>query len=144
MKLVDLMESHHPWPVPLCFFTFLALRNCFSGALPPTVGHSFLLASSSPPNIDGPAFTAIRANCQVSNDSGNLSTSSNFSVSALLLSISPWVGGASSSGMAGSFSTGSSSGSACTSFLVLTCRAFLPSPILDVFFVLAILEKITS
>ena len=42
----------------LVFFTFPALRNYFWGALPPTVGQSFLLTSASP-KADGPASTAI-------------------------------------------------------------------------------------
>ena len=37
------------------FFTFLAFKNSFLGALPPTVGWSFFLAVSSPLNVDGPA-----------------------------------------------------------------------------------------
>ena len=74
-------------------FTFLALRNSFQGALPPMVSWSLLLPGSSPPNVDGPASAAIWANCQVSDDSGDLPTSSNFSASALLLSISFGVEG---------------------------------------------------
>ena len=59
----------------LVFLTFLALRNSFWGALPPTVGQSFLLTGSSP-KADGLASTAIWANCQVGNDDGDLPTSS--------------------------------------------------------------------
>ena len=59
----------------LVFFTFLALRNSFWGALPPTVGWSFLLAGSSP-KTDGLASAAIWTNCQVGNNNGNLPTSS--------------------------------------------------------------------
>ena len=111
------------------FFTFLALRNSFWGALPPTVGWSFLLASSSLPNVDGPASAASWANCQVGNDSSNLPTYSNISASTLLLSISPGVGGASTSGTGGSASVWGSTGGACTSTHVFyICRAFLPSP----------------
>ena len=51
----------------LVFFTFSALRNSFWGALPPTVGWSFLLAGSSP-KTDGPASAAIWANCWVGDD----------------------------------------------------------------------------
>ena len=58
----------------LVFFTFPAWRNSFWGALPPTVGQSFLLTGSSLPNIDGPASTAIWANCQVGNNEGDLPT----------------------------------------------------------------------
>ena len=47
------------------FLTFPALRNSFWGALPPTVGKRILLAGSSLPNVDGPASTAIWANCQL-------------------------------------------------------------------------------
>ena len=43
----------------LVFLTVPAWRNSFWGALPPTVGQSFLLPGSSSPNIDGPASTAI-------------------------------------------------------------------------------------
>ena len=60
----------------LVFLTFPAWRNSFQGALPPTVGWSFLLTGSSLPEADGLASTAIWANCRVSNDDGNLPTSS--------------------------------------------------------------------
>ena len=43
----------------LDFFTLPACKNSFQGALPPTVGWSFLQAGSSPPNLDGLASTAI-------------------------------------------------------------------------------------
>ena len=56
----------------LGFFTFQAGSNSFQGALPPMVGQSFLLASFSLPDIDGPASAAIWANCHVSDDSVNL------------------------------------------------------------------------
>ena len=125
------------------FFTLPAFRNSFQGALPPMVSLSFLWASSSPPNIDGPASTAIWANCWVGNDSGNLTTSPNFSVSSILFSNSLWVGGVSTSGTWESVSAGGSC-SEYTCTLVLTCRAFLPSPILGIFLVLAILKKKTS
>ena len=39
----------------LVFLTLPAWRNSFQGALPPTVGQSFLLTGSSLPDIDGPA-----------------------------------------------------------------------------------------
>ena len=58
----------------LVFFTFPAWRNSFLGALPPMVGWSFLLTVSSLPNVDGPASSAIWANCQVGNDEGDLPT----------------------------------------------------------------------
>ena len=80
------------------FFTFPAYRNSFWGALPPTVSWSFLLAGSCLPDADGPASTAIWANCWVGNDSGNIPTSSNFSASTFLLSLLPGIGGASPSG----------------------------------------------
>ena len=51
----------------LVFLTLPAWRNSFWGALPPTVGQSFLLTGSSP-EADGPASAAIWANCQVGND----------------------------------------------------------------------------
>ena len=57
------------------FFTLQALRNSFQGALPPTVSQSFLLAGYSPTNEDGPASTAIWANCWVGDDSSDLPTS---------------------------------------------------------------------
>ena len=71
----------------LVFFTFPALRNSFWGALPPTVGQSFLLTSSSPKS-DGPASTAIWANCWVGDDDGDLSTSSSHLASSTHLSAS--------------------------------------------------------
>ena len=98
--------------------------------MPPTVAWSFLLASSSPPNIDGPASTAIWANCQVGDNSSDLPTSSNFSTSTFLLSISPGVGGASSKGAS----------AAWTSAHILTLRVLLPFPFGGVNFILAMLE----
>ena len=99
------------------FFTFLAFRNSFWGALPPTVSQTFLLAGSSTPDIDGLASAAIWANCQVGNDSSNLPIS-NFSASTFLLSILPGIGGASSSG----------AGVAWTSAHVFIFRVFFPPP----------------
>ena len=52
----------------LVFLTLPAWRNSFQGALPPTVGWSFLLTGFSLPSVDGLASTAIRANCQVGDD----------------------------------------------------------------------------
>ena len=75
------------------FFTLPAFRNSFQGAMPPVVGLSFLLTTSSPPDIDGLASAATRDNCRVGDDSGNLPTSPYFSASALLLFISLGVGG---------------------------------------------------
>ena len=111
------------------FFTFPTFRNSFWGALPPMVGQSFLLASSSLPNIDGPASTAIWANYQVGDDSSDLPTSSNFSVSTFLLSISPGVGRASTSCNGGSASAGGSTGAACTLTHVFTFWVFPSSPL---------------
>ena len=71
----------------LVFLTFPALRNSFWGALPPTVGQSFLLTGSSP-EADGPASAAIWANCQVGNDDGDLPTSSSCLASSTHLSAS--------------------------------------------------------
>ena len=71
----------------LVFFTFPALRNSFWGALPPTVGWSFLLAGSSP-KTDGPASAAIWANCWVGNNNGDLPTSSCCLASSTYLSAS--------------------------------------------------------
>ena len=74
----------------LVFFTFPALRNSFWGALPPTIGRSFLLAGSSP-KTDGPASSAIWANCQVGNDDSDLPTSSSHLASSTHLSASSTV-----------------------------------------------------
>ena len=74
----------------LVFLTFPALRNSFQGALPPMVGHSFLLTSSSP-EPDGPASAAIWANCQVGDDDGNLPTSSSHLASSTHLSASSTI-----------------------------------------------------
>ena len=72
----------------LVFFTFLAWRNSFQGALPPTVGWSFLLTGSSLPKADGLASTAIWANCQVGDDDRDLPTSSSHLASSTCLSAS--------------------------------------------------------
>ena len=71
----------------LVFFTFPAFRNSFCGALPPTVGWSFLLAGSSP-EADDPASAAIWVNCQVSDDDGDGPTSSSLLASSTRLSAS--------------------------------------------------------
>ena len=60
----------------LVFFTLPAWRNSFWGALPPTVGLSFLLTGSSLPKADSLSSAAIWANCHVGDDDGNLPTSS--------------------------------------------------------------------
>ena len=52
------------------FFSGAAHKNSFQRALSPTVGWSFLWAGFSLPDIDGPASTAIWANCWVVDDSG--------------------------------------------------------------------------
>ena len=71
------------------FFNGAAYKNSFwGGALPPTVGQSFLQTGSSPPNIDGLASAAIWTNCWVGDDCGDLPTSSSHSTSAILLMIS--------------------------------------------------------
>ena len=69
------------------FLTLPAWRNSFQGALPPMVGQSFLLTGSSP-KADGPACTAIWANCWVCNDDGDLPTSSSHLASSTRLSAS--------------------------------------------------------
>ena len=74
----------------LVFLTFLAWRNSFWGALPPTVGQSFLWTGSSPKS-DGPASTAIWANCQVGNDDSDLPTSSSYLASSTHLSASSTI-----------------------------------------------------
>ena len=71
----------------LVFFTLPAWRNSFWGALPPTVGQSFLLTGSSP-EADGPASAAIWANYQVGDDDGDLPTSSSHLASSTHLSAS--------------------------------------------------------
>ena len=83
------------------FFTLLAFRNSFWGALPPTVSLSFLLAGSSLPDIDGPASATIWANFWVGDGSSNLPISPNFSASVILFSISLGVRGVSTSGTGG-------------------------------------------
>ena len=71
----------------LVFLTFPAWRNSLLGALPPTVGQSFLLTGSSP-KADGPASAAIWANCWVSDNDGDLPTSSSCLASCTNLSAS--------------------------------------------------------
>ena len=58
------------------------------GALPPTVGQSFLLTGSFLPKSDGPSSAAIWANCQVGNDDSDLPTSSSNLASSTHLSVS--------------------------------------------------------
>ena len=79
----------------LVFITLPAQRNSFWGALPPTVGWSFLQTGSSLPKSDGPASAAIWANCWVGYNDGDLPTYSShlasstcFSASSILFSSS--------------------------------------------------------
>ena len=71
----------------LVFLTLPAQRNSFWGALPPTVGQSFLQTGSSP-EADGPASVAIWANCWVGNNDGDLPTSFSHLASSTHLSAS--------------------------------------------------------
>ena len=139
LKVPDLTESHCPWSVPLGLLHLSSLEEFLLGTFASHGRSELLLACSSPPDIDGLASTAIWANCQVGNDSGDVPTSSNFSASSTLLSSSLWVGAYSTSGTEGSAGTGGA-GSVCISTLVQTWRALLPSPICSVFLVLAMLE----
>ena len=79
-----------PGQYSLVFLTLPAWRNSFQGALPPTVGQSFLLTGSSP-KADGLASKTIWANCQVGNDNGDLPTSSSHLASSTHLSASSIV-----------------------------------------------------
>ena len=79
----------------LVFFTLPAQRNFFQGALPPTVGQSFLLTGSSLPKSDGLASAAIWANCwdgdndsDLPTSSSHLASSTHFSASSILFSSS--------------------------------------------------------
>ena len=126
----------------LVFLTLLAFKNSFWGALPPTVDQSFFLASSSPPDIDGLASTAIWANCWVSNDCGDLPTSSSHSTSAILFIISSASGGVCGAGDVGC--TGDEGpfafSSTCTTACILSILIPPFSSFLGVTLVLAILE----
>ena len=93
----------------LGLFTLSACKNSFQGALPPTVGQSFLQTGSSPPNLDGPASTAIWANCQMGNDEGDLPTPSNCPASSILHNISSALGGTSLARDGGGLERGPSS-----------------------------------
>ena len=72
----------------LVFFTLPAWMNSFQGALPPMVAQSFLLTGSSLCESDGPACTAIWANCWVGNNDSDLPTSSSCLASSNCLSAS--------------------------------------------------------
>ena len=71
----------------LVFLTLPDWSNSFWGALPPTVGQSFLWTGSSP-KADGLASAAIWANCQDGNDDGDLPTSSSHLASSTCFSAS--------------------------------------------------------
>ena len=83
------------------FFSFPTVKNSFLGALPPTVGWSFFLAGSSPPNVEGLASAAIWANCCDGSDCSDLPASCSHFTSTTLLLISSWSGGVSSAGDGG-------------------------------------------
>ena len=141
LEPVDFMKSNHLWLVLLGPLHFPAFRNSFQGTVPPTAGQSFLLAGSSPPNIDGPDSTTIWANCQVGDNSGDLPTSPSLSASLTLCSNCSWVGAhCSISGAGRASGIGVFCASTCISTLVLTCRALLPFPICSIFFVLTMME----
>ena len=134
-----ILPSQYFW----VFLTFPALRNSFWGALPPTVGRSFLLAGSSPSDVDGLASAAIWSNCWVDNDDGDLPTPSACSASVILLIILPASGGSSQAGNGGC--TGDeghlSFPPPCTTALVLKTQVLSSfSPFLGVTFILAMLE----
>ena len=130
----------------LVFFTCPTLRNSFQGALPPTVGWSFLLTGSS---ADGPASAAIWANCQVGNNNGDWPTSSSHLASSTHLSALSNV--CSTSLMGEGFLAGegwcTGEGGLLPFFEILlhsssVLSTFLPSlSFLGVTFVLAILSK---
>ena len=60
----------------------LPARIPSGGALPPTVGWSFLQAGSSQPDLDGPVSAAIWTNCWVGDDDGDCPTPSNCSAAS--------------------------------------------------------------
>ena len=93
----------------LVFLTLPAWRNSFWGALPPTVGQSFLLAGSSLPKVDGLASAGIWANCWVGNDEGELTTPLSCPASAILHMIPSACGGVSLAGVGGAPATRASS-----------------------------------
>ena len=113
----------------LVFFNFLAWRNSFKGALPPTVGQSFLLTAPSLPNIDGPNSTAILANCWVSNNKGDLPNPSSCPASAILLIISSACGGASLAGVGGCTSGEGLFSLVSTFIAALICSIFISPPL---------------
>ena len=80
LELAVLMEGYYPWPVLLGLLNRPAFRNCFLGALPPTISWSSFWAGSSPVELNDPTSAAI---CLVGDDSGNLLISSNFFASSL-------------------------------------------------------------
>ena len=127
----------------LVFLTFSAWRNSFQGALPPTVGQSFLLAGSSLPKVDGLVSAAIWANCQVGNDKGDLPTPSSCSTSEIQCMISSTCGEASLAGVGGCTSDKGIFSPVSTLVTALIHRTCVSPPLFPwygVTFVLAILE----
>ena len=132
----------------LVFLTFSAWGNSFWGALPPTVGWSFLQTGSSP-KADGPASAAIWANCWVGDDDSNLPTSSSHLASSTHLSTSSSVFSTSLMGdgfLAGDGWCTREGGllplAASSSLSFFGWSTFLSSfPFLGINFVLAILSK---
>ena len=127
----------------LVFLTLPAWRNSFWGALPPTVGQSFLLAGSSLPNIYGLASAAIWANCWVGDDEGDLPTPSSCSASTIWHMISSACRGTSLARVQGC--TGDEGLFCLVSTLVaaLVCSILVSPPLFPwhgITFVLAILE----
>ena len=130
------------------FFSFPAVKNSFLGALPFTVGWSFFLAGSSPPDIDGPASTA---KCWIGNDCGDLPTSPSHSASQ-----SSWLSPLNLEGFLvpamgvhqcwGPWASTSTitlvwtSVFTCVWVCIIILTSLLPSPLCGVLFVLTILK----
>ena len=124
------------------FLTLPAFKNSFQGALPPMVGQSFFLASSSPPNVDGLASAAILANCWVGNDCGNLPISSSHSASTvcfIILSAPRGISCARDGGCMGDAGACTHC-SACTTALVHSTFILPFSPFFSITLFLAIME----
>ena len=127
----------------LVFLTLPTWRNSFQGALSPMVGQSFLLTGSSSPDLDGLAFAAIWANCQVGDNEGDLPTPLSCSASSVLLIISSACGGASLARVGGCTSDEglfSLPSTLVTALIYSICVSALLFPCLGVTLVLAMLE----
>ena len=90
LELADVTKGHSPWSVLLGPLHLSSLQEFLLGGLASMVGQSFLLAGSSPPNVNGTASAAIWASWWVGDNSSDPHLSQPLSLSHPLLVLPGW------------------------------------------------------